>query len=291
MQEGSEKKYIPPEEQSKAPENQVEFELSPEEESQIMKKVQDINTPGMAVHAILPLLDSRHFGRDNLKSRMIALDKILRAGLLGENILNASHTKNEEEWKIDVRKRKPVAVFFNIIGRDISTIDQRGTWMNRFDDLYDTKNPLGIIFDLKTFKEDSSSDYLSSNRLQRGYKYKNRHFGAHGRYGSHTYDPAYGFALTFRVPPRMFKGVVFRLDENSNKGPGLESNLDRAKEIAQLMLTSSNDRATLLPVYDIKGNLWWPRQLTYEEVKKLVAEKNTGQTDSSAAPQNDKEAE
>jgi hypothetical protein len=45
------------------------------------------------------------------------------------------------------------------------------------------------------------------------------------------------------------------------------------------MLDVFKDRANLLlPIYDLVGNLLWPKQMSYEEVKKFVAErdKNAG---------------
>ncbi len=48
----------------------------------------------------------------------------------------------------------------------------------------------------------------------------------------------------------------------------------RAKKIATEMMVADKEKLDLLvPIYDIHGNLWWPKQMSYEEVKKLVAER------------------
>jgi len=44
----------------------------------------------------------------------------------------------------------------------------------------------------------------------------------------------------------------------------------RAKQIAEVMLEVNKNRPDqLIPIYDVHGNLWWPKQINYEEVKKL----------------------
>lgn len=49
---------------------------------------------------------------------------------------------------------------------------------------------------------------------------------------------------------------------------------NKAKEIAQILCKIDNNHPQrLIPIYDIDGNLWWPRQMTYEEVKQFVAER------------------
>jgi len=40
------------------------------------------------------------------------------------------------------------------------------------------------------------------------------------------------------------------------------------------MLNVSKSSKRLLPVYDVCGNLWWPKQMSYEEVKKFVEERS-----------------
>lgn len=48
-----------------------------------------------------------------------------------------------------------------------------------------------------------------------------------------------------------------------------------AQKIAQMMQEIYGGKESLLiPIYDIHGNLWWPKQMSHEEVKKFVAERD-----------------
>ena len=54
-----------------------------------------------------------------------------------------------------------------------------------------------------------------------------------------------------------------------------QKNLIRAQEIATIMQEEYKNKQELnLPIYDVDGNLYWPKQMTYEEVKKFVAERD-----------------
>ena len=121
--------------------------------------------------------------------------------------------------------------------------------------------------------------------------------------------PDMGFKLSPRVPPRFIKGLVFKnfitlnaselpikLDYSKSfwhngkyykfklsdseglpwKTTGWETqdfnpdNLEkRALEIAQIMLDS---RGQIVPIYDEKGNMWWPQKMSHEEIVKMKAE-------------------
>lgn len=120
-----------------------------------------------------------------------------------------------------------------------------------------------------------------------------------------------GFKLFHRVSPRLFTGVIFEVakkrDESERKkllfkryGYGetyykeLESGkvfkyyLDddravlvaRAREIGQMMLEVDSDKPErLVPIYDLHGNMWWPKQMNYKEVKQFVAERDVKDKD------------
>lgn len=119
-------------------------------------------------------------------------------------------------------------------------------------------------------------------------------------------DTEMGFVLSHRVAPRYFTGIVIKpfrsmLEEEihqelqnrtnrygyysaSDKKDFLSyANLERiedersdellkeAKRIAELMKKVSKGKINLLvPIYDVHGNLLWPKQMSYEEVKKIV---------------------
>ena len=128
-------------------------------------------------------------------------------------------------------------------------------------------------------------------------------------------EDEYGFVLSSRVAPRLFRGIAFRpgiftktkaeiekeIEEDEKKwkyeredGPfGRASNRAhikrknskevnvpeiinyQAKQIAeQQIAVIGPDPEKLLPVYDINGNMWWPKQMSYEEVQKFVEERD-----------------
>jgi len=57
--------------------------------------------------------------------------------------------------------------------------------------------------------------------------------------------------------------------------PTEEMKKQRAGEIARAMVDLDGGKTDLIvPIYDTDGNLWWPKQMSYEEVKKFVAERD-----------------
>lgn len=91
----------------------------------------------------------------------------------------------------------------------------------------------------------------------------------------------YGFVLSHRVAPRKLKGVVMSVDpptENHVTGKfhilPPEEIKGEARKIANAMIEATQEGGkAILPIYDIAGNLWWPKQMSYKEVKRFVAEK------------------
>ena len=61
----------------------------------------------------------------------------------------------------------------------------------------------------------------------------------------------------------------------SSKWNTVENNSKRANEITSIMLKIYKGKEELLiPIYDFRGNLWWPKRMSYEEVKKFIEERN-----------------
>ena len=49
----------------------------------------------------------------------------------------------------------------------------------------------------------------------------------------------------------------------------------RAQDIARQMMEANKDKpGNLIPVYDLHGNLWWPRQMDYKDIQKKDEGKN-----------------
>lgn len=126
--------------------------------------------------------------------------------------------------------------------------------------------------------------------------------------------PMFGFRLSPQVPPRFFQGLVFSLlreltieeyekrianllEENKNskydweksetwlrhqniyryiKETRLAELIKYADEIGSYMtdMYKNGKENLFIPVYDSDGNLWWPKQMSYIEVKKMIKDKN-----------------
>ena len=56
-----------------------------------------------------------------------------------------------------------------------------------------------------------------------------------------------------------------------------EANIQqRVDQIVDVMFKTYEGREDrLIPVYDVHGNMWWPKKMSYEGVKKMVQDKNT----------------
>ncbi|MCX6763997.1 MAG: hypothetical protein NTZ97_04720, partial [Candidatus Moranbacteria bacterium] len=139
----------------------------------------------------------------------------------------------------------------------------------------------------------------------------------------------YGFSLSFRIAPRLFKGLVVNPERKLNRqeikdgiekiekiyeeylrrvredkkfrertdlehnakiyeevknglihyGKTEELDTEKRKEFAEkvalkMIGINKGKPKNLVPLYDLDGNLLWPKQMSYEEVKKFVAERD-----------------
>ncbi|MDO8529475.1 MAG: hypothetical protein Q7S18_02295 [bacterium] len=67
------------------------------------------------------------------------------------------------------------------------------------------------------------------------------------------------------------KEEKFRYDEEFEP----QKLTERASEIAREMLNADKEKLErMIPIYDVRGNMWWPKQMSYEEVKKFAAERD-----------------
>ena len=108
--------------------------------------------------------------------------------------------------------------------------------------------------------------------------------------GSSKPRTEFGFITATRIPPRKFQGLVYSsikrdyIEYFSQKTQSLQYNgkeyytdteiLRIVRNIAATMVEANKDQLRLLmPIYDSKGNLLWPKKMSYEEVKKVVVER------------------
>lgn len=307
-----EKDKIVGEAQEEAEAENLEKELSPEVVEKIMEKVQDIDEKGIAysvVHTGKNIYEWADWeGLEGSEKEMFikkeeaqekecssgVLKKIFTEGLLG-GPQGAGITK--EKWAIDIKK-KPLMVHFNIAGR------AREHFENQYREIAQSnyvrtfkykRGSITVLFDINHFKEVEprcerlKNRTFSVNDLYSVFIYgeqtaKHRHelwrekFGElkpgdseilkfsvfkamrkenlideEGRPKAHT---EYGFELANRVPPRYFTGII------DDYGP--------AENIANLLKEKKN----FIPIYNKRGDLLWPKKMSYEEVKKFVAKRD-----------------
>jgi len=281
---------------------QVEQIKTPEEleaEKVVMEKVQDINREGTAFHA------APYSRGDSGEKKERLLRSIFSAGLLGFCFSYDGAVRPYEEfrrednkakiWIGTARMTKRNILNFNIVGRSIRSISEiEGTgWFGSI-------RSVGFIFDLSEFSEDSPVLASEIDSPKSKFKFKFRTFRAvwrgymvgewRRRFGdkkpghpdikkylqkhkaqSWITDEGFpiphpddGFALTPRVKPRMLRGIVIG-----------DLILEETPDVINVMKQCyEKKKQMMLPMYDQKGNLLWPRKMTYQEVKQFVAERD-----------------
>lgn len=256
MEGGIEKQNIKQEDSSEI----LERPLSPEMLEKVMKKVKDINETGTAYTGL--------GGIHGELNRKLLLRKTLENGLLGYKlppVRNRRFTK--EQWLEDTRDtRKGVgpgsAIWFHIVGRGDS--DKVRPYDYGEDGL-----AVSIVFDLSHFKEISGYDFKDSTEPAKLRSVKT--FQGVGPPLSDGYEE---YNLFSRVAPRFFTGIcvgILEKGQPQNDQHVIEHRINEIVVEMREMLTSKPE--SLLPIYDYSGNLLWPKQMTYEEVKRLVEER------------------
>ena len=300
-------------------------ELTGEQLESVIRKVQDINRPGIAFSAIS-------------LSETADLKNIFRAGLLGDS----GERKSEDQfrpitpasWAASTRKRRDTALYVNITGRGWRPnqkdpdceIAQTSKRMGEFIGA----TPVVVLFDIKPYRELSvTGESLATGpvhtfiaddpRLRREWEWlspeeKERRFTT-GKQKQLIPSSEYGFKLFHRIAPRDFLGIVIKpyrkltmeqlsewaaeydihledeeglitlLKDNETLlfqtiGDKLEDNSPegsktQAGSVILAMMQENLKRPELnVPIYDRRGNLIWPKQMSHEEVKKFVAERD-----------------
>lgn len=256
--------------------NSLESELPPEVVEKIMAKVQNIDEYGTAFHS----LHAGAIGRKIKESDEEKLTSALQLGIVGITTSGDKRNKSEKSAKeiyLDfVRERERPNVFFSIVGRFSRDVRMAANMIM----FRQNREVIAIIFDLSPFKEVVADRGKELPKLS----YSN---WSHSQFRtspdnkgqineSSTED--YGFRLSSRVPPRLFKGIVVDIGV---KRIGTNDELyysklsSKLKEITDQMLDVDKEKPEyLLPVYDIDGNLLWPKQMKHVEVRKFIAERD-----------------
>ncbi len=112
-----------------------------------------------------------------------------------------------------------------------------------------------------------------------------------------SYSPGTGFVTPSAVSPEYLRGIVVpevtreATTEELKENPDIPYRLDESNEAMQkkqawiqniseiLQVTYQNEPEKLLPIYDASGNLVWPKQMDYKEVKQLIKKRDKDKKD------------
>lgn len=249
-----------------------EAPLSPEQIEKIMEKVQDIDTEGIAYSVFYP-----SEGTDENPS---ILKNILEKGLLGRDPTRRGgiddRVVNAKSWVADVKTKRAV-VHFNVVGRKIRSQDHK--YKREIAESYYMTAPrdqMVVLFDVGSFEEEKPNDIDIRRALETGFVPRHKTFQSNDTsdvynelevWGRPMPDTEYGFVLFHRVPPRLFRGLI------SRNGKKVEETVKEMTEVYK------DHPESLLPIYDIGGNLLWPEKMDYENIKKLVGEREKAEND------------
>lgn len=284
---------------------EAQAELTLEQIEKIMVKVQDINLPEIAFHTIISLNRRGGILRSVLKDGILGIDTETR-----REAKYKSDFDQRQTWITDMkRKGKLPKVWFDISGRYTQSAPtmKDSFWLRE----RNVTKPLSVtlVFDLSKFKDpigtrdsyneelkkltdagslDPKKDFIKQNSKLRNYMPADTQgpcitdgsfFYAEKRSGKARGGWDSGYVLFSRIPPRLFQGIVIRYYGKVGKyGEDVEETNrsileEKALEIVNEMLSVDKDKPDLLlPIYDAQGNLLWPKQMSYEEVKRFVAE-------------------
>ena len=303
---------IPEEPMPEAREPKVDIELPPEVIEKIMAKVQNITEYGTAYTSMgLGLTDDERYRTQQcIETAESRLTNVLNKGLLGipwGNRHNYEQHRSEpsgeslaELWKQDIKGAKKGVVHFNIIGRTLAAVSSHD--LSKFK----MENKAGVegkpyprargfaswagfpqlIFDISKFKElePNFETGYDTERKPRTYEIvatKELVDFTPDEKGKVGVSPEYGFQLSSRVAPRLFHGII------------IENAEDKDVILEVMNGCYHDDPEKMLPIYQVvrdegfswsedydeytqreaKFELVWPKRMSHEEVKQLVAER------------------
>ena len=191
---------------------------------------------------------------------------------------------DKEIWVKNTRTYKNSKVWFNVTGKMADDFPPLANfpiaeshWVRT------SENAFIVLFDAKKFQEESPRSLTGKNVDE---KFNTKTFVMHeyesipgGIDGKNCSER--GFALFHRIAPRLFNGIVLKFKKQGKNHADriVTDNVDflsKASVYINLMTSGGqNDFKKLLPVYDVLGNLHWPKEMSYEEVKKFVAERES----------------
>lgn len=315
MPEGYRPNIVQPNQETSAPEQNpesLESALSPEALELIMAKVQDINRYGTAYTVIRGVMNDTEKLNKILMNGVLGtpIRRGLREKVTREKwvkyvreekdaalFMNIMGTSAEEKMKETAyfEEKEVLAIVFDLNFFEEQQIDQKGQ-TNR------TYSPRGL-------RERDEEQWLMEYR-----KFKESGFAPNAKPKTPLVSSSDGYHLSYRVAPKYFRGIILKLSRNlsqteteiqieisrknwdKRKGVGFydagreaedrerlsnqiveDENLEHYQtKVQEIVSTMSAMNLDFVPVYDVNGDLLWPKQMSYDEVKKFVAERDAG---------------
>ncbi len=229
----------------------IESGVVPEQIEKVMQKVQDILKPGTPYTAL---------GGAYIPS----ISRILTEGVLSRG----QYTSSLKDWAVQTKKTRQRLASGPVDAgtRNFRDIETLGVFVNLVESGDEKIHPyigseiyeqIILILNLTDYKKlDSKGIY---GRYDQGKVPVAKTIESTAIDGSH--QRTLGYFVSYMIPPKNFAGII----NTGRFGYFYLSVLKRA------MIES--DR--LLPVYDIRGNLLWPKRMEHDEVKKFVAERES----------------
>ena len=265
--------------QTEIQESKIEEELSSEEIEKVLEKVQDINQEGTATHGLGYSDTKGDLGnREERFARNLAvLEVVLHTGLIARAPINFDARKLE--GTLELRKLKAKEEL--LTARNLKPERRKEMW----------KSTVGVFFHIKHPDRDEWN-FSHPDNVTIIFDYEKLKKKLTGRraatYSSKTpLQEAGEGAVKNRIAPRFFRGIVLtthgakiRRDGEKfvwDEFPKLNQEIieKRIDEIVDASKKTFREKHNLyIPIYDNDGNLYWPKQMSYEDVKKFAEERD-----------------
>jgi len=268
----------------------VEKELSPELIGKIMEKVRDINNEEIGYISLEPSGYSA-VAKNQLQS-------IFKNGILGGNLGSENSSMdqaailggyvNKEKWLANL-KSGDARFWFNIVGRGYgeNKEDKNNFPIARSHYFRDGADKIAVLFDVSNFEEQDPGKPFTSRVKQyrhdaksiedqwenkKDFLERNKDIDEKGRPRPVTKK---GFIGSYRVSPKLLLGVVFKIPPSQSLFASYKKVIkQRIEKIVKEMARGVASAELMVPIYWKDGALFWPKQMSYEEVKKFVAERD-----------------
>jgi hypothetical protein len=274
-------------------EEATELELTPEIEAMIMAKVQDIDEPNTAYHFIAE-------GRRGTMSQDEKLSSVLINGIMPTLTNDENqHPKSAKEARLLYLKalkeyKNKASEFidgFGGVGSVYFNYVREDHWGESLDDTQISQDPwcrgplaYGIVFDWSSLKYER---YSTAEYRKLKYSGMSTYMDAHGTSPLRPHGFTHlieGSETVLRIPPSKFRGICINLkgldpEKHESVDEPYDQFVAKAQEVVKNMTEIYKDKPNyILPIYDVHGNLLWPRQMSYEEVKAFVTERDKKKT-------------